>query len=296
MTPPSRQTKQLRIALATCAAHPRLAPDDRLLAAAIAGRDIEAVPVVWNVEGTDWAGFDGCVVRSVWDYHLEPDRFLTWARRVADAVPTWNPAEQIAWNADKAYLRQLERRGVPTIPTRWLERGSEASLTEILRAEGWDQAVVKPTVDLGAKNLRRVDGASGADQEALDGLLASHDVMVQPFLPSLEARGELSLVYCGGEFSHAVRKLPARGDFRVQPNWGGSSRATAVDRADLEIAERALAGLASPLYARVDLVEGARGERLLIELELIDPNLFFAERPEAAAIVAAKIEATLRGA
>jgi glutathione synthase/RimK-type ligase-like ATP-grasp enzyme len=286
----------MRIALATCAAHPLLAPDDRLLAAAIAARGIEAVPVVWNAEGTDWAAFDGCVVRSVWDYHLEPDRFLAWAELIASTVPIWNPAALIAWNLNKEYLRQLERRGIPVIPTRWLERGGEVRLNEILAAEGWAEAVIKPTVDLGAKNLRRVNGGDGEGQDALDGLLARHDVMVQPFLPSLEARGELSLVYCAGEFSHAVRKLPASGDFRVQPSWGGSSRAAEVDRADLEVAGRALAGLdASPLYARVDLVEGPRGERLLIELELIDPNLFFAERPEAAAIVAAEIETTLRG-
>jgi glutathione synthase/RimK-type ligase-like ATP-grasp enzyme len=296
MSPPSRKTKQLRIALATCAAHPRLAPDDRLLAAAIAARGIEPVPVVWNAEGTDWAAFDGCVIRSVWDYHLAPDRFLAWAERVAGTVPTWNPAELIAGNVCKEYLRQLERRGIPVIPTRWLERGSQVSLAGILAAEGWEEAVIKPTVDLGAKNLRRVGGAGGEGQKDLDELLARHDVMAQPFLPSLEARGELSLVYCAGQFSHAVRKLPASGDFRVQPSWGGSSRAADVDRACLELAGQALAGLgASPLYARVDLVEGPRGERLLIELELIDPNLFFAERPEAAAIVAAEIEATLRG-
>jgi glutathione synthase/RimK-type ligase-like ATP-grasp enzyme len=294
MHPRPRKTKQLRIALATCSAHPQLAPDDRLLAAAIAARGIEAVPVIWNAEGTDWAEFDGCVVRSVWDYHLQPDRFLAWAGRVAGSVPTWNPAELIAWNANKAYLRQLAQRGVPTIPTRWLERGSEVRLAEILAAEGWEEAVIKPTVDLGAKNLCRVDASGGGGQEALDGLLARHDVMAQPFLPSLEERGELSLVYCGGEFSHAVRKLPASGDFRVQPNWGGSSSSATAVEADLEVANQALACLhTSPLYARVDLVEGAPGERLLIELELIDPNLFFAERPEAAAIIAAEIEASL---
>lgn len=188
MPSPSRKTKQPRIALATCAAHPRLAPDDRLLAAAIAARGIEAVPVVWNAEGTDWAEFDGCVIRSVWDYHLEPDRFLEWAERVGSTVPTWNPAGLIAWNANKEYLRQLQRCGIPIIPTRWLERGSAVRLAEVLAAEGWERAVIKPTVDLGAKNLRRVDGADGQGQDALDGLLARHDVMVQPFLPSLEER------------------------------------------------------------------------------------------------------------
>ncbi|HYJ21344.1 MAG TPA: hypothetical protein VEW07_04905 [Solirubrobacterales bacterium] len=292
MLPRPRRSQQPRIALATAAAYPRLTPDDDVLVAAIAARGMEAVPAVWDAPEVEWAEFDGCVIRSVWDYHLQPDRFLAWSARVAAAIPTWNPHQLIVWNADKTYLRELERDGVTVIPTRWLRRGTAVDLASILAAEGWDTAVAKPTVDLGAKNLCRVEGGN---QQALDDLLARHDVMVQPFLPSLESRGELSLVYCAGEFSHAVRKLPAGGDFRVQPSWGGSfSSAPAVAREDLEVAEQALAALrVTPLYARVDLVEGADAERYLIELELIDPNLFFGERPEAAAIVAKGIEDSL---
>jgi glutathione synthase/RimK-type ligase-like ATP-grasp enzyme len=267
-----------------------LTPDDGLLAAALLARGIEPVPLIWNAADTDWGGFDGCLIRSVWDYHLEPERFLAWSAAVAAAVPTWNASELISWNADKTYLRELGRRGVPTIPTRWLRRGSEVDLSAILAAEGWEATIAKPTIDLGARNLRRLDGGDGAGQRALETLLESHDVMLQPFLPSLEVRGELSLVYCAGAFSHAARKLPASGDFRVQSNWGGTSHAARADRAELELGERVLAGLpGAPLYARVDLVEGPGQERYLIELELIDPNLYFGERPEAAGLVAAAI-------
>lgn len=287
-----RRSRQPRIALATSAAYARLTPDDWVLAAALAAREIEPVPAVWNAPDTEWAAFDGCVIRSVWDYHLEPDRFLAWSAGLASTIPTWNPHELVAWNASKTYLRDLERRGVPTIPTRWLRRGTAVDLAAILAAEGWDAAVVKPTVDLGAKNLRRVDGGG---QRVLDQLLATHDVMVQPFLPSLESRGELSLVYCAGEFSHVVRKLPASGDFRVQPRWGGTARAVAAaEKTEREVAEQALAGLGTaPLYARVDLVGDADGRTCVIELELIDPNLFFGQRPEAAAAIARAIEVSL---
>jgi len=290
MPPPSREKKRARIALATCAAYPQLTPDDGLLAAALLAREIEPVPLVWNAADTDWDEFDGCLIRSVWDYHLEPERFLAWSAAVAAAVPTWNGPELIAWNADKTYLRELERRGVPTIPTRWLQGGSEVDLGEILAAEGWEAAIAKPTIDLGARNLRRLNGADGASQRALEALLETHEVMLQPFLPSLEVRGELSLVYCAGAFSHAARKLPANGDFRVQSNWGGTSHAARADRAELELGERVLADLpGAPLYARVDLVEGPDQEPYLIELELIDPNLYFGERPEAAGLMATAI-------
>lgn len=135
--PPPRQKKQRpRVALATCAAYPQLTPDDGLLAAALLARDIEPVPVVWNATGTDWAEFDGCVLRSVRDYHLELDRFLAWAATVAETVPTWNPPALLAWNTSKTYLRELERRGVPVIPTRWLERGAEVDLGGILAGRG----------------------------------------------------------------------------------------------------------------------------------------------------------------
>lgn len=288
-----RQARRARIALATCARYPRLVPDDLVLAEALGERGIEAVPAVWDASGVAWDDFDGCVVRSVWDYPLEPAEFLAWARRVGGAIPLWNPPALIAWNLDKAYLRQLSRRGGATIPTAWLRRGAAVDLGALLAERGWERAVIKPSVDLGAKNLVRIDAGTDG-QEALERLLARHDVMVQPFLPSLPERGELSLVFLAGAFSHAVRKLPQPGDFRVQPSWGGSASAAEPEPGDLALAAAALACLdATPLYARVDLVEGPAGESCLIELELIDPNLFFGQRLEAAALLARAIEALL---
>ena len=284
-----------RIALATCAAFPALAPDDQLLGEALAARGARPQPVVWDDAAVAWGEFDACLVRSVWDYHFKHEGFLVWARRVGGILPLWNGPELLAWNSEKAYLRELEGRGIATIPTEWIGRGGEAQLSELLAARGWEEAVVKPTVDLGALNLRRVHGGgNGIDQIALEGLLVHHDVMVQPFLPAIEAEGETSLIYVGGELSHAVRKRPKRGDFRVQPSWGGSVDAVQPSATELEAAARALAALdTTPLYARVDLVAGDAGEPLLIELELIDPHLFLGERPETTAALADSVLARL---
>jgi hypothetical protein len=113
--------------------------------------------------------------------------------------PLWNPAETMIWNSSKEYLNALAARGIPTIPTHWVSRGSETRLIDVLTSHGWEDAVIKPTVDLGAMNLRRVNGKHGIEQIALEALLANHDVMIQPFLSSVEERGETSLVYVGGE-------------------------------------------------------------------------------------------------
>lgn len=284
-----------RIALATCAAFPHLAPDDQLLSEALAARGARPQPVIWD-EAAVWDGFEACLVRSVWDYHFKHDAFLAWARRAGAQIPLWNGPELLAWNSEKSYLRGLAERGVPTIPTEWVARDSSAQLAELLAARGWEEAVIKPTVDLGALNLRRIHGGgNGIDQIVFEGLLAQHEVMVQPYLAAIAEQGETSLIYVGGELRHTVRKRPKPGDFRVQPTWGGTVAAVAPSAAELEVSAQALAALVGdPLYARVDLVPGESGEPLLIELELIDPHLFLAEHKPTAAALAEAVLARLR--
>jgi glutathione synthase/RimK-type ligase-like ATP-grasp enzyme len=274
-----------RIAIASCADYADLKVDDELLRDELAARGVEAAPVVWDREGNELGSFDACIVRSTWDYHEKHEQFLAWARQVEAAMPLWNDAETIAWNSDKTYLRQLAERGVPIVPTVWLEYGSQPSLDEVLAEQGWKEAVVKPVVDLGARNLSRVRPGEG--QEALARVLARHDAMVQPFLPSIEAQGELSLIYIDGTFSHAVRKRPAPGDFRVQSIWGGKVEPAEPTPEHAEIADRALSQVnPTPLYARVDLVEDLSGHPRLIELELIEPNLYLTQHPPAAGVLA----------
>jgi glutathione synthase/RimK-type ligase-like ATP-grasp enzyme len=275
-----------RIAIATCAHYDREMVDDELLRGALEQRGCEVRAVVWEEDGIDWSRFDLCLVRSTWDYHEKHQRFLSWTREVEAASVLQNPAELIAWNSEKTYLRGLAEEGVPTVPTVWVERWSDADLDELLRSEGWDEAVVKPVVDLGARNLRRV--RSGEASDALASVLRRGAAMVQPFLPSLEEQGELSLIYVDGNLTHAVRKRPAPGDFRVQSIWGGTVERVEPEAAELELAGQALARLDDPpLYARVDLVAGFDGEPLLIELELIEPNLYLTHHPPAAEALAA---------
>lgn len=274
-----------RIAIATCAQHDRDKVDDRLLAAAFAARMVDPPPYVWDGEQPDWSDFDACLIRSTWDYHDKHEEFLAWTREVAAETRLWNPPELVAWNSNKTYLRELSEAGVRIVPTVWVERGSAVELEEVLTGRDWEEAVVKPVVDLGAHNLQRAQ--RGEESTALDTVLQRGDAMVQPFLPSVKEKGELSLIYIDGHLTHTVRKRPAPGDFRVQSIWGGTATRDDPSQAEVELAEQALAQLHEPpLYARVDLVAGPDGAPCLIELELIEPNLYLKEHPPAAELLA----------
>jgi len=279
-----------RIAIATCAFYDREMVDDELLAEALRERGCEALSVAWDDPEVDWSGFDLCLVRSTWDYHDKHREFLAWVQRVEAAAELRNPAALIAWNIDKTYLRELAQAGVPTVPTVWVERGSGADLDDVLAQQGWDEAIVKPVVDLGARNLHRVRSAESSP--ALELALERSGAMIQPFLPSLESEGELSLIYVAGDLTHAVRKRAATGDFRVQSIWGGTVERVEAGAEAVQLGGRALAHLAeTPLYARVDLVSGPGGALYLIELELIEPNLYLTQHPAAAGALA---EATMK--
>lgn len=283
------------LAIASYAKRPTLRTDDRLFADAVAGSGMQPVPVVWDDEGVEWETFNACVLRSVSDYYLKHDAFLEWISRIGSSMPFWNQPALTAWNTDKTHLRSLAERGVPTIPTKWLERGEEVRLTDLLDSYGWKDAVVKPTVGVGAKGLHRVGGSPDADQRAIDELLDRCGVMVQPFLPSVEEQGETSLVFIDSEFTHVVRKHPKPGDFRVQGAWGGTSSRCEASPQELDVARLVLDCLnAEPLFARIDLVAGPMGEPCLIELELVEPILFFTVNPPAARQLAKAIYRRLR--
>jgi glutathione synthase/RimK-type ligase-like ATP-grasp enzyme len=268
----------VRIAIATCK-HPPVHDDDLdFLLPALRRRGADAEAVVWNDPKADWSSFDLVLVSSTWDYDEDLDAFRAWARRTGKATQLQNPAATIEWNVDKRYLRELEEAGVPIVPTIWTEPGGEDEIERTVAELGWNDVVLKPVVDLGARRLVRVE------TEMVARLLRAIDApaMAQPFLPALQSEGELSLVYLGGELSHAVRKIPAPGDFRVQPQYGGSVEPVRPTAAAIELAEAALAAApGEPLYARADMIRDERGDLRLIELELIEPVLFLGRHADA---------------
>lgn len=286
--------KDYRVALVTCGAIRELTDDDKPLLGELWRLGIRAEPAIWDDPAVDWKAFDAAVIRSTWDYHLSPAAFASWlARLEALGVALWNPSAVIRANADKSYLRELEAAGVLTPPTAWLKQGGSERLDALLTARGWTDAVVKPVVSAGAYRTHRVALGRAGGQAALDEVLAHSAAMVQPFLPEIVDEGEWSFVFLGGEFSHAVLKTPAHGDFRVQEEHGG--RTVRREPAPALLAQARDALIAGPrpcLYARVDGVRRG-GDLLVIELELIEPSLYFAHAPGAAKKLAEAIKERL---
>jgi hypothetical protein len=268
-----------RVAFVTWSGLPDLAPDDQLAAAALERDGVAVARVAWDA-AVEWRDYACIVLRSCWDYHLRPVEFGEWLRHGARAaLPFQNPVPLLQWNLDKRYLRDLAAEGVPIVPTSWVEPGETATLPELLAREGWDDAVVKPTLSASAHGTWRTTSAGAADDAArFREDCARGSVMLQPFQPAVVAHGEWSLVFIAGAFSHAVLKRPAAHDFRVQAEFGGSAIAAhppaalvVQARRVVEVAE-SLCG-ARCLYARVDGC-AIDGTLVLLELEVLEPSLF----------------------
>jgi hypothetical protein len=252
------------VALATAEKCADLSADDRPLLAELNRRGIETSAVVWSDATVDWSRFGAVVIRSCWDYHLRRDDFLRWIDRVPHL---FNPPAIVRWNSHKSYLLDLARKGISIPETHLLTLRS-------------DTVIVKPAVSASAYETHR--------------LQAGGEVIVQEYVSEIETAGEWSLVFIDREFSHAVRKLPKGGDFRVQEELGGSSTLTPAPADVIESGARVLQLVdGDVLYARVDVVERAQSV-MLMELELIEPMLFLELEPRAVLRLADAIERRLK--
>ena len=277
-----RSSNPLRVLLVTYEKLADLTPSDKILAAALQARGVDAVPALWDA--VDPQSRNGAMVclRSPWDYFKRFEEFRPWIEAFRARPGTlWNPVETVLWNADKIYLRDVEARGVPMPVTRWFDPGVRVDMPRVLADARWDRAVLKPRVSGGAWGTHRVDASTRLTDAEWAPILAS-GAIVQEYIAEVETRGELSLLYFDGKFSHAVRKSTAAGDFRVQLEFGGRYERVEIPSALAEAGLRWLAAAGHPwIYARVDLVERESGP-VLMELELIEPELFFAVAPECA--------------
>ena len=271
---------------ATYADQPEITDDDRVLASALVRRHAAVRAAPWDEASIPWSDATTVIVRSTWDYHHRRAEFLAWTERVAARTPLYNTPATIRWNSHKGYLAELAARDIPVIDTVFAEAGSATDVTAVAAQHRWDDLVIKPAVSASAhETIRFRAGERGAAQAHLDRLLARGDAMLQPHLDVLGHRGELALMFVAGRFTHAVRRRSALASAASMPRSApadASSSAIAFAERVLNEAVTLTGAGERPLYARVDLVEApARGHRLL-ELELIEPSLFFLHAPEAA--------------
>jgi len=271
-----------KIAFVTYTSKPDFAPDDLEVVHALNLRGVQVQAIPWDGNFTDWNSFDLVVLRSCWNYHLNLQNFLSWLDKLqSNQINLFNPVSTVCWNLHKKYLAELKRQGVPLPPTQWLTKGATVNLKELLQQKGWNQAVVKPAISATAHNTFVVSPKDVAQhQPIMNQLLDQSDLLIQQFVPEIE-EGEYSLIFFHKKFSHAVLKKPKAGDFRVQDDFGGSYSSIEPSDRLIKQASSILTHIQDPLlYARVDGVI-VNDQFLLMELELIEPVLFFNYAPHA---------------
>ena len=197
----------MRVGIATCERPPVPDLEAGLVVVALERAGPEGVLAPWSDPGVDWSDFDVVWISSTWDYHERLYEFTEWLARTGVVTRLENPRVLVEWNIDKRYLRELGGAEVAIVPTVWAQPELAAGVQETVGDLGWEQVIVKPTVDLGAANLELV--APGEVASAVE--RAGRPALVQPYLPSLANEGELSLVYLRGQLSHVVRKRAALG-------------------------------------------------------------------------------------
>jgi glutathione synthase/RimK-type ligase-like ATP-grasp enzyme len=283
-----------RIAFVTYRGLPDLNADDRLAASAVEALGLPVDALCWDDPRADWLAYAAVVLRTTWDYQHRVAEFHAWIDRLeALGAPLWNPPSVLRWNTDKRYLARAWHPRLSPPPTAILDRGSAVDLPALLDAQGWDEAVIKPAISADGYSTERTSRDHAAsDQAALDTMLARGDVVVQQLVPEIRTRGEMSLMFFGGVFSHAVSKRPKAGEFRVQERLGGLIERTDPPPPLIEHARELLdASAPGCLYARVDAVAAA-DRFVLMEVELVEPSLYLgydASSPAAFARAVARI-------
>lgn len=308
-----RQPVKLRMALVTARGALELDPDMPVLVAALrdAGADVETP--CWDDPDIDWTRYGAALLRSTWDYADRIDEFLAWCDRCAALTCLLNASDVVRWNTDKHYLADLARAGVPVVPSRFVEPGSDAraELGALLAGGAscvtigvpceFEEFVVKPAIGAGSRDAARYRRSEAG--RALDHVhrlqAAGRSVLMQPYLENVDEHGETAVLYLGGRVSHAIRKGPLlrRGAARVEGLFAPEEiRPREAEREELDVAAVAYAAIpfAAPCYARIDLLRDTRGTPVVLELELTEPSLFLAHAPGAAAAFAAHLVQRLR--
>jgi hypothetical protein len=234
--------------------------------------------VSWRKRDVCWDDYEVVVIRTPWDYQSDPDQFIQVLQAIDQSrARLENSLEVVLWNINKSYLRDLEARDVTIVPTLWPSPLTADDLNAAFAQFGVDQIVAKPMVGANADDtfwLRR--DSPGTALGAVEATFSGRPALVQPFVQSVVEEGEYSLFYFGGVYSHSVLKRPKPGDFRVQEEHGATIRTAAPQPDVLAAGGKAIAAIEhETLYARVDLVRLSDGRPAVMELELIEPSLYF---------------------
>jgi glutathione synthase/RimK-type ligase-like ATP-grasp enzyme len=268
--------------------HQNILLEDRLLTEALTERGLSVCRVSWDDHSYDWSRTKCAVFRATWDYFHRINEFNKWLDRVKDQTLLINPFATVKWNMDKHYLQDMADLGVNIPETIFFKKGDHRTLAGIRLETGWDQLVIKPAISGAARHTYLIDSVNLGDHEATFAqLIANEDMLVQRFQPDVMNTGEWTFVVINGRYTHSILKRAKSGDFRVQDDFGGTVHDHTATEDEIKFAEHVMS-LVSPLpvYGRVDAIRDVHGKMALQELELIEPELWFRNHPNAAARLA----------
>jgi glutathione synthase/RimK-type ligase-like ATP-grasp enzyme len=262
------------IAIATAAHLPQGTKDTPNLLTVLHQNDVSAELVIWNDPQVDWKKYDTVFLHCVWDYTTHIAAFRQWISGNVENVSFVNPVELILWNTDKRYLLELQQKGIP------LPETSVTTGKELLQTDFYKPIVIKKVVSAGGRgNWLCRTSAEVAAVIAYE-QLANEPILAQRYQPAILTNGEYSVVYFAGKLQHVILKLPREGEFRVQSQFGGSEQLVEATKAMHTFGQQVLDALPQPAtYARIDFLADEQGQLQLMEVELIEPDLFLRYSP-----------------
>ena len=266
--------------------------EDNCVKLALESLGLKVGRLAWDDADFDWSTTKFILFRSTWDYFERFTEFSTWLKMVSKETRLINSEKIIRWNMDKHYLKELQQKGVPIIPTFYIEKGSKTTLKDIYKEINWADTILKPCISGGARHTYKLNEGNLEQHEIVfQKLISAEAMMLQPFQHSIIEKGEVSLIIINGTYTHAVLKVAKKGDFRVQDDWGGTVHIYTPSKEEIEFAENAIkACIEFPIYARVDITTDNDGNLAIVELELIEPELWFRNNKNAADLLAISIQ------
>ena len=269
----------MNIAIATCHKVPTLTDSEKLLIPLYLQKGIIAAPEVWNSTKVKWEKYEVIIIRSLWDYHLRPKLFLTWLSLLKSlGIKVLNDANIIKENHNKFYLKNLEKKGVSIVPTQYIPSGQPLEVDEL----NWDKMVIKPAISASSYRTKLFKKEEFEEiQKEYEEWLKTSDYLIQKFIPEIQSFGELSIIFFNRKYSHTILKTATSNEFRVQSDFGGKSQVYKPTKRIIETAERIISMQTGDLlYARIDGTI-INENFVLMEAELIEPELFFNLAPKS---------------
>ena len=265
--------------------------EDSILLKELEKFNLKVIKKDWSDKKFDWKQTRYAIFRSTWDYFDKFDTFIKWFEKTKKETLFINSKEIILWNLNKTYLQELSKKGINIAKTIFVDEKQKITLKDLFKKSQFNEAIIKPSVSGAARDTFKITKKNHKKFESnFQKLIKKESFLFQEFLKDIQIFGEISIILIDGEYTHAVRKIAKKGDFRVQDDHGGTVEVYNPVKEEIEFAKLCVSKCPSqPIYARVDLIYDNKKNISLGELELIEPELWFRNNAKSAKLLAKKI-------